>query len=200
MSESKKRRKPQWGLWWFSVVLLYAFLCWSGHAPTVQDLYAQFRPDKAQEFWVEVLYVNDGDTITVDYEGSSVLVRFLGIEAPETRHSTKLYRAAKENMHSPQQEAELGEKARSFLLDLLPVHNSVRLEFESDSMIKDRYGRLLAYVYLEDGRMLNEIMVSQGQARVYRYTPCQLTPHLRELEKQARTAQIGFWGLGGNEP
>ena len=51
---------------------------------------------------------------------------------------------------------------------------------------RDRYGRLLAYVRLEDGRLLNALLLEQGQARVYRRCQCSRLGWFQALEQEAR--------------
>jgi micrococcal nuclease len=140
-----------------------------------------------------VLFVNDGDTITVRLNGRKELVRLLGVDAPETVHSPKLARAAAQAGRSERKEARLGDMARQFVLELLPRGSRVRLESDSRAGERDKYGRLLAYVYLEDGRLLNALLLQAGQAVVYRHCRC---AHLRQYqawEAQARRQGRGLW-------
>jgi micrococcal nuclease len=147
--------------------------------------------------WAPVLFVNDGDTITVRHQGRKELVRLLGVDAPETVHSPKLERAAAQAGRPPREEARLGEVARDFVLKLLPRGHRVRLEGDPRAGARDKYGRLLAYVYLEDGRLLNELLLSAGQARVYRRCQCARLGRFQVWEAQARRERRGLWALGG---
>jgi endonuclease YncB( thermonuclease family) len=103
-----------------------------------------------------VLRVTDGDTIRVEIDGESIPVRLIGIDTPETVHP-----------RIPVQ--PYGPEASAYLKALLPPGDSVRLEL--DVQARDRYGRLLAYVYTEDGRQANLLMVQAGLARVYTIPP-----------------------------
>lgn len=152
---------------------------------------------QAGETWAPVLYVNDGDTITVGQAGGKELVRLLGVEAPETGHSRKLARAAAKAGRSQGQEARLGGQARDFLAGLLPRGTRVRLQGDPEAGARDKHGRLLAYVYLEDGRMLNALLLEQGQARAYGRCQCAWQGRFQGLEAQARRERRGLWAQGG---
>lgn len=169
------------------LALLLALLCALALAPAV----------RAGETWAPVLYVNDGDTITVSLAGGKELVRLLGVEAPETGHSRKLARAARQAGRSQGQEARLGGQARDFLADLLPRGKRVRLQSDPKAGARDKHGRLLAYVYLEDGRMLNALLIEQGQARAYGRCQCAWQGRFQGLEAQARRERRGLWAQGG---
>ncbi|MFH1034843.1 MAG: thermonuclease family protein [Pseudomonadota bacterium] len=147
--------------------------------------------------WAAVLFVNDGDTISVRLAGRKELVRLLGVDAPETGHSLKLGRVAAQAGRTTQEEARLGRMARDFVLGLLPRPSRVRLAGDPRAGERDKYGRLLAYVYLEDGRMLNELLLDAGQARVYRHCRCAGLGRFQALEAQARRERRGLWALGG---
>lgn len=151
----------------------------------------------AGETWAPVLYVNDGDTITVSLNGAKELVRLLGVDAPETGHSRKLARAAGRAGRSQGQEARLGGMARDYLAEFLPRGKRVRLQSDPGAGARDQHGRLLAYVYLEDGRLLNALLLEQGQARAYGRCQCAWQGRFKELEKQARRERRGLWALGG---
>ena len=105
---------------------------------------------------VQVVRVIDGDTIQVCCVfGDRVTVRYVGIDTPETHHPMKgVERAGKE-----------ASEANRKLVD----GKTVRLEF--DVQEQDRYGRLLAYVYLEEGTFVNAWLVENGYAEVVTYPP-----------------------------
>lgn len=100
-----------------------------------------------QSVYFRVKSVYDGDTIGLE-DGQRI--RYLGVDAPEIGYDGKKseYKAL---------------SAKSFNLNLVKGRN-IKLEF--DLVKRDRYGRLLAYVYLEDGRMVNPLLVKMGLAHV----------------------------------
>ncbi|HDQ39465.1 MAG TPA: nuclease [Desulfonatronum sp.] len=128
----------------------------------------------AQE--ARVRWVPDGDTLHLADERK---VRLMGIDAPEmaTDRDPEQYYA---------------RESREFLQRLVEGQE-VRLE--TDTREQDRYGRILAYVYLPDGRMVNEVLVEQGFAFFYHHAHQDriLQKKLLEAQNRAIFARKGFW-------
>ncbi len=126
--------------------------------------------------------VVDGDTIKIKYNGSNESVRFLLVDTPETNHP----RLGKQ---------PYGEEAKKFTKQLLEDQKYVYLEF--DVSYRDKYNRLLAYVYTKDGINVQEELLKNGLARVaYIYEPN--TKHVDWFESVQKTAQkqaIGIWSV-----
>lgn len=116
-----------------------------------------------------VAHVLDGDTFNCK-DGRKV--RLLLADAPEA--------------------GRFGDVARRALSTLIPVDSEVSLE--TDSIDRDAAGRTLAYVYIPDGRMVNEILISQGYAF---FKPSRQNDRhaarLREAEEKARGEKRGLW-------
>ena len=130
---------------------------------------------------VELVKTIDGDTIKIMYEGQETNVRYLLIDTPETNHP-KLGKQP------------FGEESKRRNQELM---NSGKLEIEFDVGQKyDKYGRLLAYIYI-DGESVQEKLLSEGLARVaYVYPPN--TRHVDTYEKIQDSAQkkgIGIWTI-----
>ncbi len=118
----------------------------------------------------------DGDTIRVHLDGAVQRVRLILIDAPEVGDNLECY----------------GDEATRFVAALLPVGAPVRLE--RDVSETDRFDRLLRYVYLADGRMLNELIVAEGFANVATFPPdLKHLDRMREAERAAREAGRGLW-------
>jgi micrococcal nuclease len=133
-----------------------------------------------------VVWVPDGDTIKVVYEGGEALVRYIGLDAPETRHSRR-------------GEQPGGDEATRVNRSLVKGR-SVTLEFDRGR--RDNHGRLLAYVWVvgPDGRrvMVNAEMLARGYARAIRVPPnLQYARYFARLEDEARRAGRGLWSPGG---
>ena len=134
-----------------------------------------------------VTRVVDGDTIVVRIGGRDENVRVLGIDSPET--------------HKPDTPVECyGPEASDRMAALLPAGTVVRLVRDVDA--RDRYGRLLAYVYRDsDGLFIDVTMVSDGIRR-HAVDPAERGPSPSELEAaaaSAQTARRGLWqACGGN--
>jgi len=133
-----------------------------------------------------VVRVTDGDTIVVHIAGRDENVRILGIDTPET--------------HKPDSPVEcFGPEAAARLGALLPKGTVVRLVRDVEA--RDRYERLLAYVYRdEDGLFVDLAMVNDGFAGTLTISPN--VAHREELDRaaaDAKAAQRGLWrACGGN--
>ena len=127
----------------------------------------------------KVVSVTDGDTFEINYNGTKTKVRLIGIDTPESVHPN----SKKNNKY--------GEEASKYTKSLLEG-KTVKLEF--DVSPKDKYGRLLAYVYLESGEMLNEKLLKEGYAQVATYPPnVKYVEKFKEIQKEARKNKVGFW-------
>lgn len=100
--------------------------------------------------------VIDGDTFIIMYRGQQTKVRLIGVDTPEAYD----YKDVRK---------ERGGDAASTYTKSLIEGRDVTLEF--DHVMYDKYGRLLAYVYLPDGRMLNALLIQKGYAYPARYEP-----------------------------
>ena len=115
--------------------------------------------------------VADGDTV---YCGSTGRIRLLMIDAPELSQGAP------------------GREAQDALEDLLPVGTHVTVE--TDVRARDSYKRLLGYIYLDDGRMVNEEMAKSGYVTALVYPPnVKYDSKIRAAVKQARDAKRGLW-------
>jgi len=132
-----------------------------------------------QQGTTTVTRVIDGDTIVTPLGK----VRFIGVDTPETVH--------------PERGVEpWGMEASAFTKNLLPPGTRIRLVF--DVQLKDKYGRLLAYVYLADGRMVNSLLLEAGLAQLMTIPPnVAHVEEFRRLQTEARAAGRGMWGNQG---
>ncbi len=124
---------------------------------------------------VKVRFVYDGDTILVS---GGKKVRYIGINAPEI---------------DPEGERHefMALEARRYNIKLVKG-KIVRLEF--DKKKKDRHGRLLAYVYLPDGRMVNALLIEKGLAYVLLRRPnLKYKDLFIKLQREAMEKRIGIW-------
>lgn len=138
-------------------------------------LCALLLPGRAGADEARFLSAIDGDSIMVRLDDRPVEVRLIGIDAPEW-------------------DQEWGMKAKAFVVRFC-YGNALRLEYDKDR--RDRYGRLLAYVY-HGKAMLNEELVGNGLALPILVKPN--SRHYRDFQRAERTAQQerrGFWLRGG---
>src|SRR5207247_8904729 len=111
-------------------------------------------------------------------------VRVLGIDAPEMGRV----------FDTP---APFGLEAKNRLTGLV-LHRWVRLE--TDGATVDSYGRRLAYVLLEDGTLVNAVLVRDGLARISAREPLSRLGELRRAEAEAQTFRRGMWGASPQIP
>lgn len=121
----------------------------------------------------------DGDTVLVDMNGTEEKIRFIGIDTPETH---------KEN--TPVQ--CYGPAAAAYTKNRIA---SQRIRLVSDSLTtnRDRYNRLLRYVYLEDGVNLNLELVQKGYAFAYAF-PFAKSQEFNVAMEKAQADKTGLWG------
>ena len=128
--------------------------------------------------------VVDGDTFIAVIDGEDVRVRVLCIDTPESV-------APEETGKDNTDEGVIASNRAKELLDGANIY----LEYDQEKY--DQYDRLLAYVYLEDGRRFEDIMISEGLAKVVYYKPNgKYKDALYKLQDKAKEASIGFWGTG----
>ena len=123
-----------------------------------------------------VTRIVDGDTIALN---NGDRVRYIGIDTPETVHPDKPVQC-------------YGPEATEFNRELVDG-KYVHLQYDEER--EDRWGRILAYVYLRDGTFVNAELIRQGYARAAEYPPnTKHSTFLAELEREAREAERGLWG------
>lgn len=131
-----------------------------------------------------VTHVVDGDTIDVRVGGTEERVRLIGVDTPESV--------------APERPVQCyGAEASAYLASLIPEGTAVRLE--RDAVARDRFDRLLAYVYrAEDDLLVNLALVEQGYADAVTYGDNEaLYPELVAAEAEARDGGRGLWGVCG---
>ncbi len=122
----------------------------------------------------KVKRVIDGDTILLI---NGERVRLIGVDTPETKH--------------PQKPVQyFGREAYLFTKQMVDGKEA-RFEFERQK--RDRYGRLLAYVYLLDGTFLNAEIIKQGYGFAYTRFPFKYIEEFRRYEREARENRRGLW-------
>jgi micrococcal nuclease len=137
------------------------------------------NPDGVKLIPATVTNVVDGDTIDVKMNNKEERVRLLLIDTPETKHPSK-----------PVQ--PFGPEASEYTKRTL-LGKQVGLELDVSE--RDRYGRLLAYVWLDD-KMHNEVLIEKGLARVAIFQPnVKYVDRFREKQHQAQKKGVGIWSI-----
>ncbi|MBN8568559.1 MAG: thermonuclease family protein [Ignavibacteria bacterium] len=145
------------------------------------------KQDEQSDFIV-VERVVDGDTFKM---AGGERIRLLGIDTPEKFQSSKLDKDSKKSGQDKKTLQTLGQAASDYVKNLAEG-KKVRLEKEPGTD-KDKYGRSLRYVYLEDGTLINAKIIKDGYANVYP-TPISKLDEFRKYEREARENKRGLWG------
>ncbi|WP_051250895.1 thermonuclease family protein [Paenibacillus harenae] len=129
--------------------------------------------------WYTVSGFVDGDTFKIKTGSDETTVRMLYVDTPETK--------------KPNTPVEpYGMEASAFTEKLLGESKEVRLTFDKER--DDPYGRTLAIVELKDGRILNELLLEKGLAKVLIVEPnVKMENVYKQIEQQARQAKSGIW-------
>ena len=137
-------------------------------------------PPNGQPDLVKIADVIDGDTVDIDINGRTERVRLIGVNTPETKHPTKPIEC-------------FGPEASAYLTQLLPKGTAVRIERDVEA--RDRYGRMLLYLYLGSNDLfINLDLVARGYG-----TPMSIEPntfHRNDFVRaaaQAEAADVGLW-------
>ena len=141
-------------------------------------LFSNFVSDAKDLHTVQLIY--DGDTIKL---ADSRRIRFIGINAPEIEHKSlngKIIRAE-----------PFGDQAKNYTKTLL---NRKKVFLELDKGKQDRYGRVLAYVFLPDGTFINKKLIEEGLAYCLpNRTNNRYEKTLLKAQKGAMHSKKGLW-------
>ena len=128
-----------------------------------------------------VVRVVDGDTFVANIDGVETKVRLIGVDTPESVATGK----------NAYKNCEEGKEASNYTKSLIE-NKSIMIEYDVDK--DDNYNRVLAYVYLEDGTMLNKLLLEKGYARMMTIQPnVKYVDDFKEIQKNARENEVGFW-------
>ncbi len=137
---------------------------------------------KGKTFLAKVVKVIDGDTVKIKLSnGNEETVRLLLVDTPETVHPTKSVQP-------------FGPEASQFAKELMPANSEIEVELGISE--RDKYGRLLAYFYVDE-KMVNKLLLEKGLARVaYVYAPnTKYIDEFEAIQKKAQTKEVGIWSI-----
>jgi endonuclease YncB( thermonuclease family) len=156
--------------------MILRFLKWWGVMALTLALVAVACSSRGETAkWVHIRWVIDGDTVILD-DGRRI--RYLGINAPEINHKN-------------QQGQPYAFVAKRFNRKLV-TGRRIRLEFGPKK--KDRYGRVLAYLFLADGTFVNRELLARGYGYFYPTAiPGKYDHLLLKTQRTAMAAGIGIW-------
>lgn len=171
---SRRRQKALASL---IVGIITLLVSWSQKQGYLQPLYQQAQ--ESQPGLYRVTKFVDGDTIAVDMNGANETLRLIGVDTPET--------------HDPRKSVQCyGQAAANFTKQFIGT-NRVRLEADPTNTNRDRYDRLLRYVYLPDGRLVNAEIIKQGYGFAYTYFPFTKLEEFKLYQKEAEQNGQGLW-------
>ena len=136
-----------------------------------------------------VTWVYDGDTLEIEAIGK---VRLIGIDTPERERSNRDQYLLDKGVSTAKQR-QTYQAAKQFNIKQVKG-KMVRLTLDESQ--RDRYDRLLAYVYLPDDRLLNRVLIEQGLAVVYRRFTFKMKDDFLAAEDNARRSGVGLWAKG----
>ncbi len=122
---------------------------------------------------------DDGDTIMVTMDGKQETIRFIGVDTPEVK--------------DPRKPVQCFGKAASAFTKQLIGDKPVRLEADPENTNRDRYNRLLRYVYLPDGTLVNAEIIKQGYGFAYVSFPTTKKDEFKRYQDEARAQNKGLW-------
>lgn len=138
----------------------------------------------------------DGDGIILEdiVSKKEFEVRLYGIDAPEINYCKKIKKDEIELQVPAALLIKLGYLSFNFLKDQVNLGDVCTLVQEQNNLV-DKYGRLLGYLILKDGRVLNEIMIKEGYAKPYNDVFCEMLPMYQEWNLQAKNSSKGLYSF-----
>lgn len=171
------RYRGQKGVWAVIALLITIVVAYGTQAGWFDQLGGQAA--EQQPGLYSVKQFSDGDTIVVDMNGKAERVRFIGVDTPET--------------HKPNAPVQCYGPAAAAFTKRTIGSQRVRLESDPLSTNRDRYDRLLRYVYLPDGTLMNERLIQEGYGFYYPYFPFSKSQQFAAAGEAAQTAHKGVW-------
>jgi len=189
--EQPKKIYKKWWLWAGTILILFfiviGLLVDQNSIPvrkteqTTTRTITEPKINPATEKAYNVVKVVDGDTIDVSMDDKVERLRLIGINTPETVDPRKPVEC-------------FGKEASNKAKDIL-FGKKVFLENDGSQGERDKYGRLLRYVFLEDGTSFNLLMIKEGYAYEYTYSlPYKYQTEFKQAQKEAETNKAGLWG------
>ena len=140
----------------------------------------------------EIVKIVDGDTFEIRYQGKIEKVRLIGIDTPEAHANAKAEKDAARPGADIKVIVKQGNEAKNFVKQFAPEGTQVQVEMDVNE--RDKYGRLLSYLYFEDGRMINEEIVKAGYANLMTYPPnVKYKDRFLSAYRFARENKKGLW-------
>lgn len=161
-----------------AILIFLLATAWYAYSPELSQTALQKATD-AQPGLYTVEHSVDGDTFSVSMNGKTEKVRMIGVDTPET--------------HKPNSPVQCyGPAAAAFTKTTLEG-KQVRLEADAENTNRDRYGRLLRYVYLPDGTLVQQKLIREGYGFAYVQFPFSKKVDFETEQQAARDSNKGLW-------
>jgi len=135
---------------------------------------------KPEPIFYSINHVVDGDTVAINISDDVMLIRIIGIDSPEI-----------DSIYTKQE--CFGKEASAKLKELLN-NKSVRVEYDDSQGMLDKYSRLLAHLFLENGTNVGGYMIDHGYAREYTFNkPYVYQKKFKDAEYVAQEQKLGLW-------
>ena len=158
--------------WWQMAAIVFAILSVIVSVSFLRKTLEPAVPSANKSNLYQVLRIIDGDTVEIKYEGDRTSVQLIGVNAPEPSE-------------------RFGSEATAFIQSLL-LNKFVSLDFDRNK--KDKYDRLLAYVYRDsDDVFVNVEMIRQGYGQTDTRFPFKYMDRFKYHESQARSEKKMMW-------
>lgn len=176
----KKEHKLLSKFFTLSIAILIVLMSLSANSEKNTKETSLLSDSLPSEQFYKVTNVVDGDTLDVLIDGKTERLRLIGIDTPETVDPRKPVQC-------------FGIEASSKAKELL-IGQEVRLEADSTQGERDKYNRLLRYVFLKDGTNFIEKMLGEGYGYEYTYDmPYKYQSTFKKAETLAQTNKKGLW-------
>ncbi|WP_244409410.1 calcium-activated nuclease EcnA [Methanocaldococcus jannaschii] len=158
--------------------------------------------DTHEHYYGKVVKVVDGDTVYVEVNGELWKIRLLGVDTPEIHKRNNPYEYYLLNgtpITDTKYLKEWGYKAKHFAEKELK-NKTVIIVFDNEAPKKDKYGRYLAYIFINNSNNLinfNEELLKYGYARVY-ISNFELKDEFLNVEREAKENRVGLWNWSNN--
>ncbi len=139
-----------------------------------------------------VTRIIDGDILQALYGEREERIRLIGIDTPESRVNKRAKRDENMSEQDIKTIIEMGRNAKKYVDGLIKRGDYINIEF--DVQKRDKYGRLLSYVYLSNGKMLNEEILKDGYAVIMTIPPnVKYKDIFFRAYNQAKERKVGLW-------
>lgn len=141
---------------------------------------------------IKVVRVIDGDTFKGIIDTDTFYIRLIGVDCPESKKNIKTCKDAKESNIDIKTIINMGKLAKRFTEKYIKEDSIILLEY--DVQKRDKYGRILGYIWLNDTLMFNDFLIKEGYAQLMTFPP-NLKYHKKFLKslKLAREQEKGLW-------